>query len=110
MSKNINTNTNVEKKDATAVAHETPKENLLQRVSAKIIGSVTRKTFQAPLGIDGDGFFLKSKEKSLTAGWRKWRYEWAEVETLSCADLNIIAEYQKINPALLFTESINYLR
>ena len=99
MSNEKNINTNVEKKDATAVAHEIKGELTYEdKVIQKIIG-LSLENVSGLLGIDG-GFFSNLKEKivnrdDVTSGVN------VEVgKTQVAVDLNVIVEYQKNVPAL----------
>ena len=95
MSNEKNINTNVEKKDATAVAHEIKGELTYEdKVIQKIIG-LSLENVSGLLGIDG-GFFSNLKEKivnsdDVTSG--------VNVE-VGKTQVAVIAEYQKNVPAL----------
>lgn len=99
MSNEKNTNTNVEKKDATVVAHEIKGELTYEdKVIQKIIG-LSLENVSGLLEIDG-GFFSNLKDKlvnsdNVTSGVN------VEVgKTQVAVDLNVVVEYQKNVPAL----------
>ena len=99
MSNEKNTNTNVEKKDATAVAHEIKGELTYEdKVIQKIIG-LSLENVSGLLGIDG-GFFSNLKEKIVNSDDVTSGVNVEVGKTQVAVDLNIIAEYQKNVPAL----------
>ena len=99
MSNEKNINTNVEKKDATAVAHEIKGELTYEdKVIQKIIG-LSLENVSGLLGIDG-GFFSNLKEKIVNSDDVTSGVNVEVGKTQVAVDLNIIAEYQKNVPAL----------
>ena len=99
MSNEKNINTNVEKKDATAVAHEIKgKLTYEDKVIQKIIG-LSLENVSGLLGIDG-GFFSNLKEKIVNSDDVTSGVNVEVGKTQVAVDLNIIAEYQKNVPAL----------
>lgn len=99
MSNEKNTNTNVEKKDATVVAHEIKGELTYEdKVIQKIIG-LSLENVSGLLGIDG-GFFSNLKEKIVNSDDVTSGVNVEVGKTQVAVDLNIIAEYQKNVPAL----------
>ena len=99
MSNVENTNTNVEKKDATVVAHEIKGELTYEdKVIQKIIG-LSLENVSGLLGIDG-GFFSNLKEKIVNSDDVTSGVNVEVGKTQVAVDLNIIAEYQKNVPAL----------
>ena len=92
--KNTNTNTNVEKKDTTAVAHEIKGELTYEdKVIQKIIG-LSLENVSGLLEIDG-GFFANLKEKLVNSD-NVTRGVNVEVgKTQVAVDLNVVVEYQK---------------
>lgn len=99
MSNEKNINTNVEKKDATAVAHEI-KGGLTyeDKVIQKIIG-LSLENVSGLLGIDG-GFFSNLKEKIINSDDVTSGVNVEVGKTQVAVDLNVIVEYQKNVPAL----------
>ena len=99
MSNEKNINTNVEKKDATVVAHEIKGELTYEdKVIQKIIG-LSLENVSGLLGIDG-GFFSNLKEKIVNSDDVTSGVNVEVGKTQVAVDLNIIAEYQKNVPAL----------
>ena len=99
MSNEKNINTNVEKKDATVVAHEIKGELTYEdKVIQKIIG-LSLENVSGLLGIDG-GFFSNLKEKIINSDDVTSGVNVEVGKTQVAVDLNIIAEYQKNVPAL----------
>ena len=99
MSNEKNTNTNVEKKDATAVAHEIKGELTYEdKVIQKIIG-LSLENVSGLLGIDG-GFFSNLKEKIVNSDDVTSGVNVEVGKTQVAVDLNVIVEYQKNVPAL----------
>ena len=99
MSNEKNINTNVEKKDATAVAHEIKGELTYEdKVIQKIIG-LSLENVSGLLGIVG-GFFSNLKEKIVNSDDVTSGVNVEVGKTQVAVDLNIIAEYQKNVPAL----------
>lgn len=99
MSNEKNINTNVEKKDATAVAHEIKGELTYEdKVIQKIIG-LSLENVSGLLGIDG-GFFSNLKEKIVNSDDVTSGVNVEVGKTQVAVDLNVIVEYQKNVPAL----------
>ncbi|HEU7193572.1 TPA: Asp23/Gls24 family envelope stress response protein [Streptococcus pneumoniae] len=99
MSNEKNTNTNVEKKDATVVAHEIKgKLTYEDKVIQKIIG-LSLENVSGLLGIDG-GFFSNLKEKIVNSDDVTSGVNVEVGKTQVAVDLNVIVEYQKNVPAL----------
>ncbi|HET1352707.1 TPA: Asp23/Gls24 family envelope stress response protein [Streptococcus pneumoniae] len=99
MSNEKNTNTNVEKKDATVVAHEIKGElTYKDKVIQKIIG-LSLENVSGLLGIDG-GFFSNLKEKIVNSDDVTSGVNVEVGKTQVAVDLNVIVEYQKNVPAL----------
>ncbi|AYF96147.1 Asp23/Gls24 family envelope stress response protein [Streptococcus gwangjuense] len=99
MSNEKNINTNVEKKDATAVAHEIKGELTYEdKVIQKIIG-LSLENVSGLLGIDG-GFFSNLKEKIINSDDVTSGVNVEVGKTQVAVDLNVIVEYQKNVPAL----------
>ncbi|ODO40720.1 Asp23/Gls24 family envelope stress response protein [Streptococcus pneumoniae] len=99
MSNEKNTNTNVEKKDATVVAHEIKGELTYgDKVIQKIIG-LSLENVSGLLGIDG-GFFSNLKEKIVNSDDVTSGVNVEVGKTQVAVDLNVIVEYQKNVPAL----------
>lgn len=99
MSNEKNTNTNVEKKDDTVVAHEIKGELTYEdKVIQKIIG-LSLENVSGLLGIDG-GFFSNLKEKIVNSDDVTSGVNVEVGKTQVAVDLNVIVEYQKNVPAL----------
>ncbi|HEW2133212.1 TPA: Asp23/Gls24 family envelope stress response protein [Streptococcus pneumoniae] len=99
MSNEKNTNTNVEKKDATVVANEIKGELTYEdKVIQKIIG-LSLENVSGLLGIDG-GFFSNLKEKIVNSDDVTSGVNVEVGKTQVAVDLNVIVEYQKNVPAL----------
>lgn len=99
MSNEKNTNTNVEKKDGTVVAHEIKGELTYEdKVIQKIIG-LSLENVSGLLGIDG-GFFSNLKEKIVNSDDVTSGVNVEVGKTQVAVDLNVIVEYQKNVPAL----------
>ena len=99
MSNEKNINTNVEKKDSTAVAHEIKGELTYEdKVIQKIIG-LSLENVSGLLGIDG-GFFSNLKEKIVNSDDVTSGVNVEVGKTQVAVDLNVIVEYQKNVPAL----------
>ncbi|VQR35532.1 general stress protein 24 [Streptococcus pneumoniae] len=99
MSNEKNTNTNVEKKDATVVSHEIKGELTYEdKVIQKIIG-LSLENVSGLLGIDG-GFFSNLKEKIVNSDDVTSGVNVEVGKTQVAVDLNVIVEYQKNVPAL----------
>ncbi|CVT18076.1 TPA: Asp23/Gls24 family envelope stress response protein [Streptococcus pneumoniae] len=99
MSNEKNTNTNVEKKDTTVVAHEIKGELTYEdKVIQKIIG-LSLENVSGLLGIDG-GFFSNLKEKIVNSDDVTSGVNVEVGKTQVAVDLNVIVEYQKNVPAL----------
>ncbi|VRN67452.1 general stress protein 24 [Streptococcus pneumoniae] len=99
MSNEKNTNTNVEKKDATVVVHEIKGELTYEdKVIQKIIG-LSLENVSGLLGIDG-GFFSNLKEKIVNSDDVTSGVNVEVGKTQVAVDLNVIVEYQKNVPAL----------
>ena len=94
MSNRKNINTNVEKKDATAVAHEIKGELTYEDKVIKIIG-LSLENVSGLLGIDG-GFFSNLKEKIVNSDDVTSGVNVEVGKTQVAVDLNVIAEYQKM--------------
>lgn len=99
MSNEKNINTNVEKKDATAVAHEIKGELTYEdKVIQKIIG-LSLENVSGLLGIDG-GFFSNLKEKIVNSDDVTSGVNVEVGKTQVAVDLNVVVEYQKNVPDL----------
>ena len=97
--KNTNTNTNVEKKDATAVAHEIKGELTYEdKVIQKIIG-LSLENVSGLLGIDG-GFFSNLKDKLVNSDNVTNGVNVEVGKSQVAVDLNVVVEYQKNVPDL----------
>ncbi len=109
MSNEKNTNTNVEKKDATVVAHEIKGELTYEdKVIQKIIG-LSLENVSGLLGIDG-GFFSNLKEKIVNSDDVTSGVNVEVGKTQVAVDLNVIVEYQKNVPALYSEIKKSYLQ